>query len=272
MRKKGKLLLTLAGTAVLLGFLFRILIWSASSPAAQIPAEPAETAQNEGRQARQSVIVIDAGHGGMDGGASSTDGIFEKDINLAIARYLQKEMEGYPLQVVMTREEDCGLYTDDDRPIRAKKREDLLNRKKMIEKESVTLGISIHLNSFPENENVYGAQVFYPKETGGQTAVPAGTFTSREAAEAVQKALETNISDGRERSAMSKSDILLFENPTGRVILVECGFLSNPRECELLQKAEYQQLLAASIWEGVNEILCLEKTKNIEVIYSANKA
>ena len=257
--KKGKLLLLLAGSAVLLGLLFRILIGTGSSPAVQVAPE------------QKPVIVIDAGHGGMDGGASSADGVQEKDINLAIAKCLQKEMQGYPVEVRMTRTDDCGLYTDDERTIRQKKREDLLNRKKMIEQEEVILGVSIHLNSFPQDEKVYGAQVFYPRETNRGTTVPGQGYTAKDFAEAVQRSLETNISDGRERSAMSKNDILLFQNIDRSLILVECGFLSNPNECALLQTAEYQQLLASSVWQGINEILCLEKGKEVEVIDSANK-
>ncbi len=257
--KKGKLLLLLAGCAVLLGLLFRFLTWTGSSPAVQVVPE------------QKPVIVIDAGHGGMDGGASSADGVQEKDINLAIAKCLQKEMQGYPVEVRMTRTDDCGLYTDDERTIRQKKREDLLNRKKMMEQEDVTLGVSIHLNSFPQNEKVYGAQVFYPRETNKGTTVPGQEYAAKDFAEAVQKSLEINISDGRERSAMSKNDILLFQDIDRSRILVECGFLSNPKECALLQTAEYQQLLAASVWQGINEILCLERACAVEVIDSANK-
>ncbi len=258
--RKGKFLLLLAGCAVLLGLLFRFLIWTGSSPTVQVMPE------------QKPVIVIDAGHGGMDGGASSADGVQEKDINLAIAKCLQEEMRGYPVEVKMTRTDDRGLYTDDERPIRQKKREDLLNRKKMIEQEDVILGVSIHLNSFPQDEKVYGAQVFYPPETNAGTTVSEQEYTAGEFAEAIQKSLETNISDGRERSAMSKNDILLFQDTDSSVLLVECGFLSNPNECMLLQTAEYQRLLASCIWQGINEILYLKKVETLEIIDSANKS
>ncbi len=238
--------------------------WSDAASGAAAPA------------AARPLIVIDAGHGGMDGGASAKDGTQEKDINLAIAKYLAEEIRQYPAEVLLTRESDAGLYTDDGRTIREKKREDLKNRKKIMQQPGVTLAISIHLNSFPQNENVYGAQVFYPKNqevgTDVQTEDKQAQTTSKAFAEAVQKSLETNISDGRERAAMAKNDILLFKNSTGNMILAECGFLSNPQEAEKLKTAEYQQVLSKAIWQGVNEILCLEMNKKMEIRDSANNA
>lgn len=175
----------------------------------------------------------------------------------------------------MTRESDEGLYTDDERSIREKKREDLKRRKQMMEQESVTLGVSVHLNSFPQDEKVYGAQVFYPRQTETKTNVQnvdkAEERTSEAFAKAVQKSLEINIDDGRERSAMAKDDILLFQNTDAKLILVECGFLSNPREASLLKNAEYQRILAGAIWDGINEILCVQKTEKTEIKDSTNK-
>ena len=138
--------------------------------------------------------------------------------------------------------------------------------------ESVTLGISIHLNSFPQDEKVYGAQVFYPKARAEGTDVSRACEQSKRYAEAIQKSLETSIFDGREREAMPKDDILLFHSIRRPRVLVECGFLSNHDECERLKTAEYQRQAARAIWEGVNEILCLEKNKSVTVIDSANKA
>jgi len=216
------------------------------------------------------VIVIDPGHGGMDGGAVAAAGTEEKDLTLAIAQALAEEMADYPVEVIMTRSDDRGLYTDDDRAIRQKKREDLLRRKEIIEGSGAELAISIHLNSFPQDVSVYGAQVFYPEIHDGRTDVQTGGRTSRAYAEKVQEALEINIDDGRRRTVMTKGDILLFENINTSIILVECGFLSNADEAEKLKTAEYQRLLAQSVWQGVNEILCLEKTQKLEIIDSAN--
>ena len=231
-----------------------------------------------------AVIVIDPGHGGMDGGASSADGVQEKDINLDISKRLQtildinlaiskalaEKAKAWGAEVIMTRDSDTGLYTDDDRPIRQKKREDLLARKKIIEESGADIAVSIHLNSFPQDASVYGAQVFYPKDSTGRTDVQTDEQSSRDFAESVQKSLETNIDDGRTREAMVKNDIIIFEDIEAKIILVECGFLSNQKECGLLQTSEYQQQMSNAIWEGINEILCLEMTEKIQVIDSAN--
>lgn len=221
------------------------------------------------------LIVIDAGHGGLDGGASAADGTQEKEINLAIAKYIKEIANEYAVNTIMTRESDEGLYTDDERSIREKKREDLKRRKQMMEQEGVTLGVSVHLNSFPQDEKVYGAQVFYPRQAETKTNVQhvdkTEETTSEAFAKAVQRSLEINIDDGRERSAMAKDDILLFKNTDAKLILVECGFLSNPREASLLKTAEYQRILAGAIWDGINEILCVQKTEKTEIRDSANK-
>ena len=170
----------------------------------------------------------------------------------------------------MTRDSDVGLYTDDGRTIREKKREDLLARKKIIEESKADIAISIHLNSFPQDVSVYGAQVFYPKEGNIQTNVQGCEQSSRNFAESVQKSLEFNIDDGRTREAMPKKDILIFEDIKAKIILVECGFLSNQKESDLLQTSEYQQKLSNAIWQGVNEILCLKMPRKIQIIDSTN--
>lgn len=238
-------------------------------------AVPAAQGRQEPYGQARPIIVIDAGHGGMDGGAAAADGTQEKDINLEIAKALAAIIQEYPVEVVMTRSDDTGLYTDDERSIREKKREDLKNRKKLMESEGVILGISIHLNSFPQDEKVFGAQVFYPQQQTDETNVPSkGGLCGKSGkafAEAVQKSLEINISDGRERTAMMKNDILLFKDAAADMILVECGFLSNPEEAERLKTAEYQQSLSQAIWDGCNEILCIEKTEKVKLIDSANK-
>jgi N-acetylmuramoyl-L-alanine amidase len=233
-----------------------------------------EAGVNIEQEVKKPVLVIDAGHGGFDGGAESADGTQEKNINLAIALALKDEASQYPVEIVMTREADQGLDGDGDGV--SKKREDLLERKKIMEEASANLAVSIHLNSYPSDASVYGAQVFYPSADGerteGRTDEQGAGYSSRDFAESVQKSLETAIPDGREREAMKKNDILLFQNPTCPIVLVECGFLSNQKEADNLKTPEYQQELAKAIWQGINEILCLEKDENLPVIDSTNKS
>lgn len=219
------------------------------------------------------VIVIDAGHGGFDGGAQAADGTKESGINLAIAKKLADIAAAYEVEVVMTRDSDAGLYSEGSSG--SKKREDLLKRKDIMEESGANLAVSIHLNSFPQDTSVYGAQVFYPaedvKETGGRTEEQGNEQTSQAIAESVQNALESRLPDGRQRSAMKKDDILLFQNPPCPIILAECGFLSNPQEASLLKTAEYQQKLAEAIWQGIDEILCFGMKEKLPVIDSTNR-
>jgi len=267
-----------AAAAFCLGFLGTLGFMTASF-AVEMEASPVAAGgavgQNSGETARP-VLVIDAGHGGFDGGARAADGTEEKTINLEIALKLAEAAAAYPVDVVLTRESDTGLYTEGNSG--SKKREDLLKRKEIMEAADPVLAVSIHLNSFPQDVSVYGAQVFYApsspevilprtdEQTGEQRKADSRNF-----AESVQKALELHIPDGRERTAMAKSDILLMKDPACPVILVECGFLSNPDEAERLKTSEYQGQLASAIWEGINEILCLQETVTVPVVDSTNR-
>lgn len=215
-------------------------------------------------------IVIDPGHGGFDGGAVAEDGTSEKDINLSISHYLKEVMEGYDISVVMTRYKDESLCGEGE-SIRSKKKEDMHRRRLFIEDANADLTISIHLNSYPSDASVYGAQVFYPAREQKRTDEQGCEQVSKNYAEEVQKSLEINIQDGRERVAMAKGDTYLLKNINSPYILVECGFLSNIEECEMLKTADYQRLLAESIWKGINTILGLEPKQKIQIIHSANK-
>ncbi|MBR0597976.1 N-acetylmuramoyl-L-alanine amidase [Sinanaerobacter chloroacetimidivorans] len=193
------------------------------------------------------VLLIDPGHGGMDGGAESAAGVTEKNINLAIALHIKELAERDGWNVVMTREEDKGLYNEDEkRTIRSKKTEDLLARKKMIEEAQPLAAVSIHLNSFKQDRSVRGAQTFYP--TGGDDVI---VEESKKLAEAIQEQLIIGINDGTERTALGKRDVLLFKNPAAPIVIVECGFLSNPEESKLLENKDYQRKLAQSIYDGI---------------------
>ena len=229
------------------------------------------TALTVAEEQARPVLVIDAGHGGQDGGAAAADGTPEKDINLAIALKLKEIAAQYPVDVVMTREEDVSLHTDEEAAVRTQKRQDLLRRKEIIAASDAELAVSIHLNSFPEDKSVYGAQVFFPRDELVRTEGRTYEHSAQEYAESIQKSLEMNIEDGRERSVASKGDVLLLTEPVCPIVLVEGGFLSNEQECQKLKTGEYQEKLALAIWEGINELWGLKKSAPVPVVESANK-
>ncbi|HHY91410.1 MAG TPA: N-acetylmuramoyl-L-alanine amidase CwlD [Clostridiales bacterium] len=185
------------------------------------------------------VIVIDPGHGGVDGGAVGKSGTVESHINLSIAQELRKLLEESGAYVIMTRESDVGLYTEEG-TIRKKKNEDLRNRKKIQEESYADIFVSIHLNSFQQSR-YFGAQTFYPLDCE----------ESRLLAESIQKELIRVLKNGNNRIAKPKNDILLLKDCKIPTVLVECGFLSNPREEKLLQKPSYQKKIAWSIYIGI---------------------
>lgn len=193
------------------------------------------------------MILLDPGHGGMDGGASSEAGTLEKDINLAIAFYIKELAEADGWKVVMTREEDIGLGDTASKTIRGRKTADLIARREMIRELSPTAAVSIHLNSFKQDRSVRGAQTFYPAGPGEQSVLDE----SKKFAEIVQEQLVKGIADGTERVALEKRDVLMFKNPTVPMLIIECGFLSNPEEAKLLEQEDYQRKLAKCIYEGI---------------------
>lgn len=197
--------------------------------------------------ASSDVILIDPGHGGMDGGASSAAGVTEKDINLSIAFYIRELAEADGWKVVMTREEDIGLGDTESRTIRGKKTADLIARIEMIKKVKPTVAVSIHLNSFKQDPSVRGAQTFYPAGQGD----PSILDESKKLAEAIQAQLISGLADGTDRAALGKRDARMLKNPAAPLAIIECGFLSNPEEAKLLEQEEYQRKLARCIYNGI---------------------
>lgn len=185
-------------------------------------------------------VVIDAGHGGEDGGAVSANGVSESRLNLAIAQKLQETMAFLGRETIMTRTGDTAIYSDDAGTLRQKKVSDLQNRVKLVNETAGSRLISIHQNSLPGYPTVCGAQVFYNTVEG-----------SRELAEEMQNVLNQTVNSGNEKQAKKIAPtIYLMKNVTKPAILVECGFLSNPNETGRLQTDEYQLLLAVSIAAG----------------------
>jgi len=188
-------------------------------------------------------VVLDAGHGGIDGGAESSSGTCEKDINLAIAVFLKELLEAEDIKIVMTREEDVGLYDESQEgAIRTLKTQDMKERKRIIDEAAADLTVSIHLNSYTQDSSVKGAQVFYPSE-GDESIVEE----SKKAAQVIQSYLNSDINTDKKRDEMGKCDVYLLRNVTAPIVIVECGFLSNPEDAENLEDEKYQKRIAETL-------------------------
>lgn len=188
----------------------------------------------------RKVVIIDPGHGGIDGGAvGGKTGVYESEINLEISLRVKEFLEESGSLVLMTRDRDIGLYTDGG-TIRKKKNEDLRNRKKIFDESDADVILSIHLNSFPQSQ-YYGAQTFYPKNSE----------SSKLLAELIQEELIRVLDNGNARKAKVKNDVYILKDVKDPIVIIECGFLSNPNEEMLLQKPEYQEKIAWSIYVGI---------------------
>ena len=199
-----------------------------------------------------AVIVIDSGHGGIDPGVVGIDGLEEKGINLKIAGYLGGYLEKEGFRVVFTREDDRGLYEEDSSN---KKNQDLKNRCALIRETAPVLTISIHQNSY-QDQSVCGPQVFYY----------TGSEKGKELAECIQETLNEELEIQRPRKAKSNGSYYLLKKSEGIVNIVETGFLTNPREAELLQTEEYQKKCARAISSGILKFLKIVEKEGADVV------
>lgn len=184
-------------------------------------------------------IVIDAGHGGVDGGVQGVNTkTKESDINLTIARALKAELESGGYTVVMTRKNSDGLYGLSSKN---KKQKDMATRRDIIRGANADLVISIHQNFYPRS-SVRGAQVFYAP----------GSEDGKQKAEAMQSVLCNSL--GSRRNAMS-GDYFILQCSKTPSLLVECGFLTTPSEEKQLVTASYQEKVAYAIFTGIHTIL-----------------
>ncbi len=185
---------------------------------------------------RTALLVLDAGHGGEDGGAVSLTGVPESQINLAIVLKLRDVLGLYGVDPILLREEDVSLHDEDAETLREKKRSDLKNRVAAIEKAEGGALISIHQNTYPSGR-YHGAHVFYAPTEGSQAL-----------AEHVQSSIRTALQPGNERAVKQiPSTVYIMNHITCPAILIECGFLTNPEEEALLRDEDYQRRLAAVI-------------------------
>lgn len=186
------------------------------------------------------IVLIDPGHGGMDGGAQSKSGILEKNINLKISLKLKDRLQKEGYKIIMTREEDKGLY-EDSGSIRKKKVEDLNNRCKIKETSKCDMFISVHLNMFPQSK-YYGAQVWYSKNQ-----------ESEKLAKIIQEGFEKDLDSTNKRKPKPALNSYKVLRESGNIpaVIVECGFLSNPVEADKLNTDEYQEKITESLTNSV---------------------
>lgn len=185
-------------------------------------------------------VIIDPGHGGVDGGAVGVGGVVEKNINLAISLKLRSFFTACGYSVLMTREDDRSIYDPGSDTIRQKKVTDLHNRLAIIEKNPKAVFVSIHQNKFPSSQ-LSGTQIFYSPNND----------RSKLLASLLQKDICSLLQpeNKREITQAGKNLFLLYYAKTP-CVMVECGFLSNQREATLLQQDAYQNKMAFAIFYG----------------------
>lgn len=189
-------------------------------------------------------IILDAGHGNPDGGATGSDGSVESDLNLSLVLKLQNLLESSNCTVILTRSDENGIYEADSNTIREQKVSDMKNRVKIANNSNSEIFVSIHMNKL-EQTQYSGWQTFYKNQDEN----------SKNIAESIQLSLNNFMKKQNSRTIKSISNIYLTKNVEIPLVLVECGFLSNAEENKLLQTDEYQNELAWSIYIGIMDYL-----------------
>ena len=191
-------------------------------------------------------VIVDAGHGLPDGGAVGACGSIEQEINIAIAKKLEEVLAGKNIDVIMTRSDESGIWTEKSNTIREKKVEDMYNRLKIMKKSDADLFVSIHMNSYT-NTSTSGLRIFYSPEF--EEIKPLAENIQIRMAEVT--GAKTNVV----KAADSK--LFLMKKAPIPAILVECGFISNPQEEKKLNNEEYQARLAWAIADAIEKYYSL---------------
>ncbi len=191
---------------------------------------------------RENIIVIDAGHGGIDGGATSCTGVLESHINLQIALRLEDVFHLLGYDTEMIRRVDESIYTEGN-TIAAQKVSDLKERARIANETPNAILVSIHQNTYPDSR-YRGAQVFY-----------ANDKQSKQLAQSLQQNFVSVLNAGSQRKSKPAKGVYLLEHITCPGILIECGFVTNPEEEALLRDAMYQKYLCGIIVASVSAYL-----------------
>lgn len=191
-------------------------------------------------------IIIDAGHGGEDGGTQSASGILEKDINLSISLTLRDIFDFFGFNTVMTRETDKLIYDPGNNGIKNKKVSDIHNRLAITQEYAGSILISIHQNYFTQS-----------KYNGAQTFYSANNPESEKLALSIQKSIVSLMQPENQREIKPTGDeIYLLYHAENTAVMVECGFLSNPEEAEKLNDDSYRKEMALAVFAGTYKYYC----------------
>ena len=202
------------------------------------------TVMSENTPAQDRIcIILDAGHGGEDGGAVSCSGVYESKINLQIVLRLDDLLHFLGYRTKMIRCEDISIYTE-GQTLAAKKVSDLKNRVEIVNNTVNCCLVSIHQNTFPESR-YSGAQVFYNTAAG-----------ANKLAEQIQETFVATVNPGSNRKIKKASGIYLMDHIRYPGILIECGFLSNPEEEAKLRSEAYQRKLCCTIAAPLANFFC----------------
>ncbi|MGN0452935.1 MAG: N-acetylmuramoyl-L-alanine amidase [Ruminococcus sp.] len=206
-------------------------------------ASVAAMAENSFGDKDTPTVIIDAGHGAEDGGAVSSGGLLEKDINLSIALTLEKLFRQSGFDVIMTRTDDAALYDATAATIREKKVADIHKRTEIVNSDKNNILISIHQNKFDDSV-CKGAQIFFS----------SNNIQSEALAENVRSAVVGLIqNDNTRKCKKATSSIYILHHAEVPAIMVECGFLSNHEEEKLLSTEEYRNSMAFAVYSGFLE-------------------
>lgn len=194
---------------------------------------------------KKGTIVIDAGHGGEDGGAVGVNGLVEKDINLAIALALAEDLKANNFDVVLVRDGDYSVGDQSLSTVAERKRSDTKRRVSLVEETGDCLLVSIHQNQFSQSQ-YSGAQMFYSPNNE----------ESAQLAECIRQSVVSSLQpENTRQNKEAGEEIYLLTHCQVPAVLVECGFLSNPQEADLLGQVTYQNDMAAAIYNGIIDFL-----------------
>lgn len=200
-----------------------------------------KSANVSAKATQRYTVIIDAGHGGFDGGAVAPDGTLEKDLNLSVALKLDSVLKIMGYDTVLVRDTDVST-ADDKGTERSQKVSDIKARMRLTEKYKDALFVSIHMNKYTSPQP-HGAQVFYSQVDG-----------SKELAECIQRSITAGVqTDNKRVVKKTTKDIYLLYHAVIPSVIAECGFISNPDDLLKLKSDEYQLKMAAAIAAGIND-------------------